>query len=204
MNFQVNSTHTINNHRRTSRLFNLQDSIEAHFLTHKVEKIYLVPSCVPGTDASQVPSLQHEQQYCDDRIENQTMLITIQTLGWQTEGNRRKCRVLMSERTNAIHIEDTAPEPTLYVRMLAVGKIVLSRSEEVGYSNDSVLGEVSYSIVNGCHEIWDHCTRNKKSLLGPNYFKCNITYTSFTDKQSSLLGIQSLIATPSIEEQPAA
>lgn len=72
----------------------------------------------------------------------------------------------MSGRTNAIHIEDTTPEPTLYVRMLAVGKIILSRSEEVGYSNDSVLGEVSYSIINGCHKVWDHCTRTQKITLG--------------------------------------
>lgn len=164
MSFQVNSRHTIYNHGQVSRVFTLQDSIEARFLSQSLEDIPGSILCsryrrLSGPkSATRATLLWNRDWKPDDAHHNSDARMTRQK-------NRRKCRVLMGGRTNAVHIEDTAPEPTLYVRMLAVGKIILSRSEEVGYSNDSVLGEVSYSIVNGCHKVWDHCTRTQKITL---------------------------------------
>jgi hypothetical protein len=40
--------------------------------------------------------------------------------------------------TDTINIEDTSPEPSLYVAVLAIWEVILSRGKKVGNTNNSI------------------------------------------------------------------
>lgn len=64
-------------------------------------------------------------------------------------------------RTNVVDVKDATPEPPLDVRMLAVGQVIFGRSEKISNTDNAILLQVSYSIVDGSHEVGDHYCGNK-------------------------------------------